>query len=120
MHEHGLGDLLLNGLESQIATLPTGCGLRVRVRVSEISGLTPAALQQALDHACEHHGAPPVALELIAEGLLGRCPACAASVRLNDDLSCSVCGETGATICAGETLMIEEVTVCPAEECRGG
>jgi Zn finger protein HypA/HybF involved in hydrogenase expression len=120
VHEHGLGDLLLTGLHDHLAALPPGRGLRVRVRVSEIAGLTQDALQQALDHVCEHHGAPPIALELISDGLLGRCPTCASAVPLNDDLACSVCGDTHATICAGETLLIEEVTVCPAEECTGG
>ena len=120
VHEHGLGDLLLTGLHDRLAALAPGSGLRVRVRVSEISGLTPDALQQALDHACEHHGVPPIALDLLSEGLLGRCPTCECAVRLNDDLACSGCGDTRATICAGETLLIEEVTVCPAEECTGG
>ena len=45
MHEHGVGDLILHDLEHYFPTVPAGGCLRVRARVSEISGLTSEALQ---------------------------------------------------------------------------
>jgi Zn finger protein HypA/HybF involved in hydrogenase expression len=114
MHEHGLGDLILRDLEPSFAAVPPGGGLRVRARVSEVSGLSAGPLQQALDHAHEHHAAPPIHLELLSDGLLGRCTACGAVSVVNEDLACPVCKSTEVTLCAGETLLIEEVTVCTA------
>jgi Zn finger protein HypA/HybF involved in hydrogenase expression len=114
MHEHGLGDLILRDLEPSFAAVPPGGCLRVRARVSEISGLATGPLQQALDHAHEHHTAPPIHLELLADGLLGRCAGCGAVSMVNEDLTCPVCQSTAVSLCAGETLLIEEVTVCPA------
>jgi Zn finger protein HypA/HybF involved in hydrogenase expression len=113
LHEHGLGDLILHDLEPRFSSVPAGGCLQVRVRASEISGLSQEVLQQALDHSQEHHGTPPVRLELVSDALLGRCAACGTVTRVNDDLSCGVCKSSAVTLCAGETILIEEVTVCP-------
>lgn len=120
MHEHGVGDLILHDLEHYFPTVPAGGCLRVRARVSEISGLTSEALQAALDHAHEQHEAPPIRLEVLTEGLLGRCRDCGTVTPVSEDLVCGACGSGEVTLCGGETVLIEEVSVCSAGEPTGG
>lgn len=119
MHEHGVGDLILHDLEGHFPAVPPGGYLHVRARVSEISGLTPQALQMAMDHAHEQHEAPPIRLELLTEGLLGRCQDCGAVTVVSEDLACSACGSARVNLCGGETVLIEEVSICPAGELPG-
>ena len=120
MHEHGLGDLILHDIEDRFPAVPAGGHLEVRVRFSELSGVIQEALQAAMDHAAEHHHAPPVHLEVVSDGLLGRCADCGAVSAVNEDLACLVCKSTRVSLCAGETMLIEEVRICPTEVPGGG
>ena len=120
MHEHGLGDAILHDLEHCFAEVPPGGSLHVRVRFSELAGVTPEALQAAMDHAAEDHDSPPIRLEVLTDGLLGRCAECGAVGLVNDDLGCRGCKSTQVSLCAGETILIEEVTICPPADAGGG
>jgi Zn finger protein HypA/HybF involved in hydrogenase expression len=98
--------------------LPANCSSErvvVRLRVSELSGLTAPALQAAFDHAHACHAGPQVEVDLRCEGLLGHCARCGRVVEVTPDLACAECGDTGVTLAAGETLLIEEISVVPAE-----
>ena len=87
----------------------------MRLRVSELSGLTAPALQAAFDHAHACHEGPQVVIDLQCDGLLGRCERCGKVVEVTPDLACAQCGATGVTLAAGETLLVEEITLLPAE-----
>jgi Zn finger protein HypA/HybF involved in hydrogenase expression len=114
MHEHSLCDPILQVVREQLpAERPDGRVL-VRLRVSELSGLTQPALQAAFDHAYECHEGPQVELHLLDEGLLGHCRRCGQVVEVTADLTCARCGANGVTLAAGETLLVEEICFLPA------
>lgn len=115
MHEHGLCDPILKVVQDRLPACGPGGRVRVRLRVSEISGLTEPALQAAFDHAHECHEGPRIEVELLAEGLLGKCERCGEVVQVTPELRCARCGGTGVTLAAGETLLIEEISVVPGE-----
>ena len=114
MHEHGLCNPVLQVIQDHLPADLAGKCVRVRLRVSEISGLTEPALQAAFDHAHASHEGPRVQLELRSAGLLGHCPQCARVVEVTPDLACARCGAKGVTLAGGETLLIEEISVVPA------
>lgn len=113
MHEHGLCEPVLDRVRQCLPADWSGGRLVVRLRVSELSGLSEPALQAAFDHAHECHAGPQIEVELRAEGLLGRCPRCGQVVEVTPELACAVCGTTGLPLAAGEALLIEEITVIP-------
>ena len=115
MHEHGLADDILKAVAPRFAEVPPGCYLRLRLRVSELSGLRPEPLQLALDHAHEQHEAPLIRLELHHDGLLGQCADCERLVVVGEDLRCADCGGERVELRAGESVLIEDVAVCPAD-----
>ncbi len=114
MHEHGLCDPVLKVIHDRLPADLAGKCVKVRLRVSEISGLTEPALQAAFDHAHASHEGPQVQLDLRSDGLLGNCSQCGEVVEVTPDLACAQCGDTGVTLAAGETLLIEEISVAPA------
>ena len=116
MHEHGLGDQVLHSLADRLAEVPPGGRLLVRLRASELSGLAAGPLQVVMDHARQHHGIPQVVVELTCEGLLGRCERCGRVVEVDEGLTCQTCGAAEVTLCAGDTVLIEEAAVCGPEE----
>ena len=85
----------------------------VRLRVSELAGLTEPALQEAFDHAHACHEGPRIQVDLRCDGLLGSCGRCGEVVAVTPDLTCAQCGDTGVTLAAGETLLIEEISLAP-------
>lgn len=115
MHEHGLCDSLLALVRERFPQVPAGARLRVRLRASEISGLTAAALQQALDHAHECHQCPPCEVELRCDGLLGRCRPCGQVVEVTPELRCAQCGSQQVSLCGGGTLLVEELNLMPLQ-----
>jgi Zn finger protein HypA/HybF involved in hydrogenase expression len=118
MHEQGLCDPVLKVVRDR---LPAECRegrVLVRLRVSELSGLTEPALQAAFDHAHECHQGPQIELHLLDEGLLGQCRRCGV-VEVTPELACARCGESGVKLAAGETLLIEEITLLPGTPAPG-
>ena len=115
MHEHGLCDPVLKVVRDRLPAEWPGGRVLVRLRVSELSGLTEPALQAAFDHAHECHQGPQIELHLHDDGLLGTCPRCGEAVAVTPELACARCGQTGVTLAAGETLLIEEITLLPDE-----
>lgn len=113
MHEHGVCDTLLREVKPVFPEVPPGGKLILRLRASEIAGLQPEPLQQGMDHAHEQHEAPPIEVHLRCEGLLGHCANCATVVEVTEDLRCAVCGGQQVTLCAGDTLVIEEMSISP-------
>jgi len=113
MHEHGICQMILHQIEEVFPEVPPGGKLVLQLRASEISGLSAAPLQQGMDHAHEQHQAPPIEVHLRCDGLLGRCTSCATVVEVTEDLRCTVCGGEQVTLCAGDTMLIEEVSVSP-------
>lgn len=87
----------------------------MRLRVSELSGLTQAALQAAFDHAHESHQGPRVEVDLRSDSLLGRCEHCGEVVAITGELACTRCGASEVALAAGETLLIEEMELLPGE-----
>lgn len=116
MHEHGLCEPVLDRVRQCLPADWPGGRLVVRLRVSELSGLSQPALQAAFDHAHECHGGPQIEVELSGEGLLGHCPRCGQVVEVTPDLACASCGATEVPLAAGEALLIEEITFIPAPE----
>jgi Zn finger protein HypA/HybF involved in hydrogenase expression len=109
MHEHGIADQVLDAVLQQPDRPPDARPVAVTVLVSELAGLTPEALQSALDHVCEHHGLPSIRLELRTAELVGECRECGRVQAVSEDLKCPACGSQDVRLCAGETVLIQAV-----------
>jgi Zn finger protein HypA/HybF involved in hydrogenase expression len=118
MHEQGLCDPVLKVVRDRLPAEWQNGHVLVRLRVSELSGLTEPALQTAFDHAHACHEGPEITLHLLDEGLLGNCRRCGRVVEVTAELTCASCGDTGVTLAAGETLLIEEISVISEAEPR--
>ena len=49
------------------------------------------------------------------EVLLGQCADCERLVVVGEDLRCADCGGERVELCAGESVLVEDVVVCPAD-----
>jgi len=119
MHEHGLADRLLETLLQHPDRPPQAVPRTVTVLVAELGGLSEGALQANLDHVCEHHGLPRVALRVEVVPLLGCCEACGETLPLDEDLTCPACGADQVRLCGGETVAIKTCEYGPAQEPSG-
>lgn len=105
MHEHSLADAILDAVETRRLSAGASKTTRVTIRVSELSGLTQESLQMMLDHAAEEAGAPPFAVQILCDGLLGYCPACGI-VPISEDLVCGFCGAESVRPAGDEALLL--------------
>ncbi len=109
MHEHGVADQVLDAILHQPDRPADARPVAVTVVVSELAALTQEALQDALDHVCEHHALPPIRLTLETAALLGECRECGQIQAVSEDLQCPACGSGEVRLCAGETMLIRAV-----------
>ena len=91
---------------------PAGSAVRVVVlRVGELSGVVPAALEFCFAMACEGTVAQGAALRVEAVPARARCGACPRrwSTGMPPDLNCPACGEPAAQLISGRELEIAAV-----------
>lgn len=107
MHEHGVADRILEAILRHPDRPEHGRPLAVTVLVSELGGPDPDALQDSLDHVCEHMGLPVIELNLRSVELLGQCRKCGRTGAMGAGLVCPFCGATDVRLCGGETVVVE-------------
>ncbi|MCX7598093.1 MAG: hydrogenase maturation nickel metallochaperone HypA [Armatimonadetes bacterium] len=105
MHEHSMADALVATVEHLRLEAGAQKVCKAVLRVSELSPLTPDALQMMIDHAAEEMGVHSFPIEVVCDGLLGHCPSCGVVV-LTDELACSQCGVQGIMPAADEAILV--------------
>lgn len=112
MHERSLVRALLRQVEALAAEHPASRVLGIRVRVGEFSGVQPELLQSAYDELVEYsilHGAELAVEQVPLEAI---CQQCGERFRINDfGFKCTACGSVRLTICGGEELLFESVSM---------
>ncbi len=106
MHEHGIAGDIVHVVMHKCRKAAATRVERITIQVSELSGMTEAALQMALDHACEEHGIEPFEVQMVKNGLLGHCRVCETLVEADDAFNCRVCGNGPVRVMADEGMLL--------------
>jgi hydrogenase nickel incorporation protein HypA/HybF len=117
MHELSLAQALWDQADALRRQHQAARVVSVRVGVGELSGVELASLEGAFSLLLESNGAGAVALELERVPLEAQCEACDAEFPVQRfRFVCPRCGGPRVTVLRGEHLILQQVTLEPAED----
>jgi hydrogenase nickel incorporation protein HypA/HybF len=105
MHELGIANSVLEAVRTEIARHPGVAPVKVGMRIGELAGVDPDALQfsfEALTRGTDWEG---LVLEIETCARQNRCPACGLAFRVIDYcFACPACGESRTESISGDEL----------------
>jgi len=112
MHELGIATSILECVQAEAARRPNGRITKVGVKVGELAGVDPDALQFGFEVLVKDTEWEPLALELEYVPRMQRCPKCAYDFQMTEfDPRCPLCGEYSTECISGEELDIAYMEV---------
>lgn len=117
MHEVSLARALLEQVNAIAADHPGSIVEEVRVSVGVLSGIEPALLDGAAQRLLLEHGHVRARLVVELAEVLVRCGSCGEVFEVRDLVfRCPACGGSRVQVLRGESLVLESVQLCGAEE----
>ena len=105
MHEVGIANSILEAARSEMALHTGACLRRVTVRIGELAGVDPEALQFCFDALTRDTEFAELKLEIEVCPRRHLCPACGAEFVVADyDFRCNRCGEEKTRFMSGDQL----------------
>jgi len=112
LHELSIATAILDSLEAELEKRPGARFTRVGVRVGELSGVDPDALEFGFGALVKETHWEPLALEIERVPRLQRCPKCGHEWQVERFATdCPQCGELGTVTVSGEELQIVFIEV---------
>jgi hydrogenase nickel incorporation protein HypA/HybF len=116
MHERSLVKALLRQVENVAAKHPGSHILSIRVRIGEFSGVEPQLLASAYDDLKTNTPFRGATLDLEQVPLDAVCELCGNRFRIERfNFQCDSCGSLRLTICGGEEMLLDSVTMEEAQ-----
>lgn len=110
MHELSIAHAVVSTVVGALPE-PTPRVLRVRLRVGELSGIVPRALEFAYDVAAQGTALADAALVIERTPVVVRCPSCGPTqLASTHDFRCPSCGVPCGDVIGGKELEIVDVT----------
>ena len=111
MHELSVAHAVVSTVVAALPTPDTRV-LQVRLRIGELSGLVPQALEFAYDVAAQGTPLADAALVIERSPIVIACPACGPQVLASArDFHCPACGELCGDVIGGKELEVLDVTL---------
>jgi hydrogenase nickel incorporation protein HypA/HybF len=105
MHEVGIANSILEAAHSEMALHTGACLRKVTVRIGELAGVDPDALQFCFDALTRDTEFETLKLEIKVCPRKHLCPACRAEFIVADyDFRCNRCGEEKTQFMSGDQL----------------
>jgi hydrogenase nickel incorporation protein HypA/HybF len=112
MHELGIAASILENVEKEAQRHPGLHISKVGVKIGELAGVDPDALQFGFEVLVSNTDWEPLALEVEFVARMQRCPKCVHEFRMTEyDPRCPLCGEMGTVCISGEELDIAYMEV---------
>jgi hydrogenase nickel incorporation protein HypA/HybF len=117
MHERSLVRALLRQVANVAASHPSSHVVSIRVRIGEFSGVEADLLASAFDDLVTDTPFHGTHLELDKVPLEGTCQQCGERFRIERfNFQCDHCGSFDLTLCGGEEMMLDSVTMEEIEQ----
>jgi hydrogenase nickel incorporation protein HypA/HybF len=105
MHELTLASSVLAAIQAEAAKRPGARLRQVGLRVGELAGVDPEALQFAFEVLVQGTELEPLAIEIETCPRRQRCPQCGREFVVTDSsLACPGCGQPRTDLCGGDEL----------------
>jgi hydrogenase nickel incorporation protein HypA/HybF len=105
MHELALANSVLEAVQAEAAKRPGARLRQVGLRVGELAGVDPEALQFAFTVLVQGTDLEPLAIEIQTCPRRQRCPQCGQEfVVIASSLVCPRCGQARTKLCGGDEL----------------
>jgi hydrogenase nickel incorporation protein HypA/HybF len=112
MHELGIAASILDCVDQEAGRHPGQHISKVGVKIGELAGVDPDALQFGFEVLVKDTEREPLALEVEFVPRVQRCSKCAYEFRMTEfDPRCPLCGEFATTCISGEELDIAYMEV---------
>jgi len=112
MHELSIANSILDAVRAEAARRPGARLVKVGVRVGELSGVQPDALNFSFEALVRGSDLEPLALEIEACPRRQRCPECGQEFRAVDfDITCPGCGEERTRCISGDELDLAYIEI---------
>jgi hydrogenase nickel incorporation protein HypA/HybF len=121
MHEMGIANSILEGVAAELRRRPGSRAVKVGVRVGEMAGIDPDALQFAFEALTLDSPLQGLALEVEYRARRHRCRECNGVFEVHDfELECSGCGSLNSECISGDELEFAFLEVEEDEPCAAG
>jgi len=107
MHEMGIASTILDAVAAEAKKRPGARLVSVGLRIGEVSGVSPEALEFCFQCLVKDTDLEPLGLEIERSPRRHRCPKCAREFDVVDyDPTCPDCGEFSTSLISGEEMEI--------------
>ena len=107
MHEMGIASTILDAVTAEAKKRPDARIVAVGLRIGEVSGVSPEALDFCFQCLVKDTELEPLGLEIERSPRRHRCPKCAREFDVVDfDPTCPGCGEFETALISGEEMEI--------------
>ena len=121
MHEMGIANSILAGVAREVERRPGSRAVRVGVRIGELAGVDPDALNFAFEALTLDTPLSGLVLEVEYRGPRACCRDCSREFEMrNFELLCPDCGSTDAHCVGGDELEFTYLEVEENESCAAG
>jgi hydrogenase nickel incorporation protein HypA/HybF len=112
MHELGIASSIVDAVRTEAEARPGSRLLVVGLRVGEVSGVNPDALQFCFQSLVKGTELEPISLEIEHTARRHRCPKCSREFDVVDyDPTCPECGEFQTVLIGGDEMEIAYLEV---------
>ncbi len=112
MHEMGIAQSILDAVSTEIQKRPGAIPTKIGVRIGELAGVNPEALDFGFSALLLETAWPELKLEIKVLPRSQRCLACGTIFPVRDlEYECAVCHSTATTFVSGDELELEYLEV---------
>ncbi len=112
MHELSIANAILDAVRLEAAKHPGGRVTKVGVRIGELAGIDPEALDFGFTAMVKGSDLEPLALEIEPSPRRHRCRNCAATFAVSDArVACPACGSAESVMVSGDEMQLAYMEV---------